>query len=134
MREKDVMNSAAILDTLERASEACADPAPLVYGRLFAAYPHLESLFVMDRDGGVRGSMLETCLNIILGLLEGSETSRFLISAGRMQHEGYGVPAGEFDVMFAAMRDTFRELSGPGWTPEAETAWDALLSEIATIK
>jgi hemoglobin-like flavoprotein len=128
------MNSAAILDTLERASEACADPAPLIYKRLFAAHPHLESLFVMDRDGEVRGSMLETCLNIIFGLLEGSETSRFLISAGRMQHEGYGVPEGEFDVMFAAMRDTFRELSGTGWTLEAEAAWADLLSEIAAIK
>lgn len=128
------MNGAAILETLESAGEACADPAPLVYQRLFASHPHLEALFVMDRDGGVRGSMLETCLNIILGLIEGSETSRFLLSAGRMQHDGYGVPAGEFDAMFIAMRDTFRELAGAAWTAEADAAWTDLLGEIAAIE
>ncbi|MFN7165186.1 MAG: globin [Hyphomonas sp.] len=128
------MSAALILDTLERASEKCADPAPLVYARLFAAHPHLESLFVMDRDGGVRGSMLETCLNIILGLLENSPTPRFLISAGRMQHDGYGVPEGEFDAMFIAMRDTFRDLIGADWTPEADTAWTQLLADFASIE
>lgn len=128
------MTADLILDTLERAGEKCADPAPLIYARLFAAHPHLESLFVMDRDGGVRGSMLETCLNIILGLLEGSPTPRFLISAGRMQHEGYGVPAGEFDAMFIAIRDTFRELLGPAWTPAMEAAWTRLLADIASIE
>jgi hemoglobin-like flavoprotein len=122
-----------ILDTLERAGAACADPAPLVYRRLFAAHPHLEALFVMDRDGGVRGQMLQTCLNIVIGLTEDSQTPRFLISAGRVHHDGYGVPEGEFDAMFIALRDTVRDLAGPGWTPEADAAWTALLADIASI-
>lgn len=122
-----------IFETLERAGEKCADPAPLVYARLFASHPHLEALFVMDRDGSVRGSMLQTCLTIILGLLDREETPRFLISAGRMHHEGYGVPAGEFDAMFIAMRDTFRDLIGADWTPAADAAWSDLLEDIAAI-
>jgi hemoglobin-like flavoprotein len=128
-----MLDAELILDTLERTGEKCDDPAPLVYQRLFAAHPHLEALFVMDRDGSVRGSMLQTCLTIILGLLEREDTPRFLISAGRMHHEGYGVPAGEFDAMFVAMRDTFRDLIGADWTPAADAAWSGLLADIAAI-
>ena len=51
------MDAGLILDTLERASERCADPAPLIYRRLFELRPEFRSLFVMDTDGGVRGSM-----------------------------------------------------------------------------
>lgn len=123
-----------IIDTLERAGEKCADPAPLVYRRLFEMHPDLESLFVMDRDGGVRGNMLQTCITCILGLTESSETPRFLISAGRAQHDGYGVPDDQFDAMFIAMRDTFRDLLGPDWSPEADAAWTGLLAEIAAIE
>jgi branched-chain amino acid transport system ATP-binding protein len=62
------MDARLILDTLERASERCADPAPLIYRRLFELRPEFESLFVMDTDGGVRGSMLTTCFNAITGV------------------------------------------------------------------
>jgi hemoglobin-like flavoprotein len=127
-------DAALILDTLERAGERCADPAPLVYRRLFEMHPDLEALFVMDKDGGVRGNMLETCITCILGLVESSDTPRFLISAGRMQHDGYGVPDGQFDAMFVAMRDTFRDLLGADWSPEADAAWSGLLAEIARIE
>lgn len=123
-----------ILDTLERAGEKCADPAPLVYRRLFEVHPHLEHLFVMDRDGGVRGQMLQTCINIVIGLVEKNPTHSFLIAAGRVHHDGYGVPEDQFDAMFHAMRDTFRDLLGAEWTPEADAAWGGLLEDIATIR
>jgi hemoglobin-like flavoprotein len=127
------MDADAILESLERAAEACADPAPLVYQRMFETHPHLETLFVMDHDGAVRGNMLETCINIILGLVENSETPRYLIAAARMHHEGYGVPDGEFDVMFVSMRDTFRDLLGADWTPQTDKAWNGLLADISAI-
>lgn len=128
------MAAETILSTLERAGEKCADPAPLVYRRLFELHPEFEDLFVMDRDGGVRGQMLQTCLNIVIGLAEGSETPRFLISAGRMHHDGYGVPGPDFDAMFVAMRDVFQDLLGAGWTARETDAWDGLLKEIAAIR
>ena len=123
-----------ILDTLERAGEACADPAPLIYRRLFEMHPELEKLFLMDPDGGVRGSMLQTCLSSILGLLDGERTPRFIIAASRMDHASYGVPDDKFDIIFAAIRDTFRDLIGPDWTPAMDRAWSGLLAEIATIQ
>lgn len=119
--------------TFERASEACADPAPLIYARLFELRPDFKPLFDMDTDGGVRGSMLETCFEAILGLVEGSGSQRVIISAARFSHGGYGVEGTEFDVMFASIRDVFRDLLLPDWTPEEEAAWADLLSEIAVI-
>lgn len=127
------MQTDLILDTLERAGEACADPAPLVYRRLFEMKPEYESLFVMDTDGGVRGSMLETCFNAILGVLENDPTQRVMISSARFSHGGYGVSETDLDLMFQAIRDTFRDLLGPDWTPAHDKAWTELLSGIAAI-
>ena len=128
------MDAGLILDTLERASERCADPAPLIYRRLFELRPEFRSLFVMDTDGGVRGSMLTTCFNCILGLIEESATQRVILSSSRFAHDGYGVPAQDFDLMFIAIRDTFCSLLGPDWTPETYAAWTDLLTGIASIE
>ncbi len=122
-----------ILETLERAGEACADPAPLVYRRLFALRPEFEALFVMDSDGGVRGSMLETCFNALLGLQDEGPVQRVIISSSRFSHTAYGLAESDLDLMFGAIRDTVRELNGAHWTPEAAAAWDARLAEIAAI-
>jgi hemoglobin-like flavoprotein len=129
-----MLQTEIILDTLERAGEACADPAPLVYARLFQLRPAFENLFVMDTDGGVRGSMLETCFTAILGLLENSPTQRVIISSSRFAHGGYGVSESDFELMFIAIRDTFRELIGDAWTPAMETAWAGLLAEITSVQ
>ncbi|PKP80603.1 MAG: globin [Alphaproteobacteria bacterium HGW-Alphaproteobacteria-18] len=126
-------NAEIIHATFERAAEACADPAPLIYTRLFELRPDFRPLFDMDTDGGVRGSMLATCFEAILGLVEGAETQRVIISAARFSHGGYGVLDAEFDLMFTAIRDVCRDLLGPGWTAEEEAAWADLLSEIAAI-
>ena len=42
------------------------DPTADVYARLFAAHPELEALFLMDRDGGVRASMMQQALECIV--------------------------------------------------------------------
>lgn len=127
------MEADLILDTLERAGEACADPAPLVYRRLFELKPEYESLFVMDTDGGVRGSMLETCINAILGVLENDPSQRVIISSARFSHGGYGIVEADLDLMFQAIRDTFRDLLGKDWTQERDKAWAELLRGIAAI-
>lgn len=127
------MDAGLILDTLERASERCADPAPLIYRRLFELRPEFRSLFVMDTDGGVRGSMVQTCLEALLGVAEGAGTQRVIISAARFSHGGYGVEEHEFDLMFASIRDVFRDLLGPGWSAREDEAWANLLNKIAAI-
>ena len=122
-----------ILETLERAGEKCPDPAPLIYRRLFELRPEFEALFVMDTDGGVRGSMVETCFNAILGMVEESATQRVIISSSRFAHDGYGLSGAEFELMFVAIRDTMRDLIGPDWSGEMDAAWTDLLADIAAI-
>ena len=122
-----------ILETLEPAGEKCPDPAPLIYRRLFELRPEFEALFVMDTDGGVRGSMVETCFNAILGMVEESATQRVIISSSRFAHDGYGLSGAEFELMFVAIRDTMRDLIGPDWSGEMDAPWTDLLADIAAI-
>ncbi len=128
-----LMSADLIAESLERAAEACADPAPLVYQRLFALRPEFEALFVMDTDGGVRGAMLETCFNALLGLADEAPTQRVIISSSRFSHTAYGLAETDLDLMFGVIRDTVRDLNGAAWTPAHESAWAARLAEIAAI-
>ena len=89
---------------------------------------------VMDVDGGVRGSMLQTSLECLIGVAEGdSEAAHILLAAARSDHDGYGVTEDQVDLLFVAMRDTFRVCLGPDWSPEMETEWAALLEKLSRI-
>ena len=129
-----MINAAIIKSTLETVSERCGDPSAAIFARLYAMDAKFEPLFVMDTDGGVRGSMLETSLNCMIGVAEGqSETPRLLIEAARMIHDGYGLTPAEVDLMFVAMRDVFREIMADDWTGQVDAEWAALLDELAAI-
>ncbi|MCI4644516.1 MAG: globin [Hyphomonadaceae bacterium] len=129
------MNRAEIIHaTLEQVAARVGDPTGRVYARLFELYPEFEDLFVMDVDGGVRGSMLQTSLECVIGVAEGeSEAAHIVLGAARVDHDGYGLSEDQVDLLFVAMRDTFRDILGETWTPETETVWAGLLEELARI-
>ena len=130
-----MINAAIITSTLETVSERCGDPQERIFARLYELDAKFEPLFVMDTDGGVRGSMLQTSLNCMIGVAEGqSETPRLLIEAARMIHDGYGLTEDEVDLMFVAMRDVFREIMAGDWTGQVDAEWTKLLAELATIR
>ncbi|HOY76177.1 MAG TPA: hypothetical protein PLN33_00135 [Hyphomonadaceae bacterium] len=54
-----MVDGKVILETLELVAERHSDPTAAIYQRLFNAHPELEALFLMDRDGGVRASMVQ---------------------------------------------------------------------------
>ena len=129
------MNSAGIIQaTLEQVAERVGDPTERVYAQLFERNPEFEGLFVMDVDGGVRGSMLQTSLECLLGVAEGdSDAARIVLGAARVDHDGYGLSEDQVDLLFVAMRDTFRDVLGQDWTAEMETEWAGLLAKLAQI-
>lgn len=127
-------DAAAILATLETVAERHGDPTALIYRRLFVAHPRLEPLFYMDRDGGVRASMVQQAFECILDYVGPRLTAPQILSASRQHHQGYGVPDDLFDAFFPAMRDAFREIMGEDWTPAMETEWESLLAEFAAIR
>ena len=122
-----------ILGTLEAVADRHGDPTKAIYARLFLAHPELEALFHMDRDGGVRASMVQQAIECILDYVGPRLTSVHIIAAARQHHDGYGVPAQRFDDFFVAMRDVFRDRLGADWTPAMEQEWAALLRAFAAI-
>ena len=127
-------NEAIITGTLELVAERCEDPTPLIYARLFEMHPELEELFVMDTDGGVRGSMVQTSFEYILDFIGENKLAPILIPAERSDHEGYGVANEMFDEFFIAMRDVFAGLIGDDWTGDMACEWDKLLSGIKGVQ
>ena len=116
--------------SLERLSALHGDPTGAVYARLFAQHPDLEALFVLDRDGAVRGNMLANTFEVLLDIAGARRYGLNAVTAERVNHEGMGVPLETFMLYFETMRATASDLLGPEWTPEIEHAWRVVLDEI----
>lgn len=129
-----MVDGAQIVRTLEIVAERRGDPTAEVYALLFGRYPELERLFSMDRDGGVRASMMQQGLECILDYVGDRLVAPQIIASSRIHHDGYNVPADRFDSFFVAIRDTFRDMLGGDWTVAMEREWADLLSEFAAIR
>lgn len=119
--------SAPFLHSLELVAERCADPAPLVYARLFIENPAIEALFIGDKSGIVRGQMLAVALETLLDLAGPGIYAAGMLQSERMNHDGIGVPMGNFDAFFATVMATVREILGVAWTAEMDEAWLGLI-------
>lgn len=124
-------DAALVVESLERVSERCGDPTPLVYARLFAQQPEMEALFIMDTDGQVRGHMLSEALEGIIDFLGARTYSDNLIRSEIVNHEGLGVPPAVFTTFFTVVMETFRDALDTEWTAEMDAAWARLLKALA---
>lgn len=129
-----MVDAGVILASLEAVADRRGDPTPDVYARLFAAHPELEKLFLMDRDGGVRASMMQQAFECIVDYVGDRRVAPQIIASSRIHHDGYSVPADRFDAFFVAIRDALRDIMGSDWSPEMERAWSGLLAEFAAIR
>jgi len=122
--------AALIVESLELAAERGGDLNADVYARLFRERPDLESMFVMDRDGAVRGEMLARVFDAILDFVGARAYAHNLIGAEASNHEGYLVPRAAFARFFAIVAETVRSACGPAWRGEMDDAWDNLLRDL----
>ncbi len=113
----------ALIESLELVASRVADPAPLVYARLFAEHPEVEALFVRDRSGIIRGQMLQVTIETLLDLAGDGAYASGLLQTERVNHQGLGVPADAFDSFYRVLMATFRDIAGVDWTPAMEAAW-----------
>ena len=113
-----------------RAAERCDDLTPLVYRRLFSAHPELEAVFVMDRTGAARGSMLAWVIKALLDFVGERQYGRNLIQAEAVNHVGLGVAPQQFRIFFGTLAQTLQEVLGPDWSAEMDAAWQHLLAEL----
>lgn len=122
--------AAEIEASLELAAERSGDPTPRIYARLFEVHPQMQPYFWRDSDGAIKGEMLARTFEAILDFVGERRYAGHMIGTEMVTHEGYDVPRDVFASFFPIVRDTLREILGAEWTPQFESAWNALLAEI----
>ncbi|MDR3530297.1 MAG: globin [Rhodopila sp.] len=126
-------NDAAIItETLERVAERLGDPTPFVFQRLFIEAPEIESLFVRDADGLVRGQMFQVTIESLLDFLGDRSYGANLIQIERVNHQGLGVDPKVFDTFYVTVMATFKDILGADWTAEMEAAWTRAVGELTS--
>jgi hemoglobin-like flavoprotein len=116
--------------SLEIAAERAGDLTHAIYARLFTYSPGTEPLFIMDRDGAVRGNMLSHAFNTILDFIGERRYAHNFIASEIVTHIAYDVPPDAFASFFTIMREEIRAACGPQWSPEMEDAWQRLLHDL----
>lgn len=116
--------------SLEIVAERVGDLTAAIYERLFAYFPETKPLFVMDRDGAIRGNMLSHAFMTILDFIGERRYAHNFISSEIVTHIGYDVPPEAFASFFTVMRDEIRAACGAEWSPAMEDAWSRLLNEL----
>ena len=127
------MDTQAILDSLDLVAERSEDPAPQVYGRLFARYPETEALFIGDKRGAARGQMLRQAIETLLDYLGPNAFAANFLRAELRNHDDIGVPAEIFPGFYQAMAEAFADIAGEAWTPAMQAAWDELTLRVEQI-
>jgi hemoglobin-like flavoprotein len=122
--------ASAITESLEIAAQRGGDLTSAIYARLFTRFPETEALFVLDRNGAVRGAMLSHAFETIFDFIGERRYAHRFISAEIVTHEGYGVAPDAFAAFFAVVADEIEAACGSAWTPAMNAAWAALLSEL----
>lgn len=119
--------------SFEIAAERCEDLTPLVYRRLFEAYPEARAMFRSEGGEHARGSMLALAIGAILDLA-GKRSGHFrLIETEVSSHDAYGTPREMFVAFFGVIAATLREVLGSEWSEEIDAAWRNLTGEIETL-
>ena len=120
-----------IVASLEIAADRAGDLTASIYTRLFANFPETEPLFIMDRDGAVRGNMLSHAFDTILDFIGERRYAHNFISSEIITHLAYEVPPDAFAAFFTVMRDEIRAACHSQWSPEMEAAWQRLLLDLS---
>jgi len=116
-----------IEQSLQTFADREGDPSALIYGRLFAARPELEVLFVGDRTGAARGEMLSVVFETLMDMASGGESRQHMIASEVVNHDQLGVPAEVFADFFDLVAGTIRDSLGADWTAGMDEAWRELL-------
>ncbi len=122
--------AAEIERSLEIAAARGGDLTGAIYARLFAQFPETEALFVLDRDGQVRGAMLAHVFETIFDFIGERRYAHRFIGAEIVTHDGYGVDPAAFAAFFGIVRYVVEAACGPDWSAAMAEAWRRLLFEL----
>ena len=122
--------TSAIVMSLEKLADLVGDPQEEIYRRLYSQYPDLQSLFVLDTDESVRGSMLQTTLEFVLAFGNTGNVDAGGLTSWRSHHLEYGVEADVFIEFFKLTRDYVEECLGSHWTESMSKEWREFLEKV----
>lgn len=123
----------ALADSLDCVVEKVGNPAPRIYERLFQTHPHLQDLFVLDRDGAVRAEMIRLSFDALLDLEHEGHYARGLISTELTTHGNHGITPAQFAELFDIIRDVVREIVAERWQERHEQAWNRVLARVGDL-
>lgn len=123
-----------IEESLELAAAHGVDLAPLVYARLFIAMPEVEASFCLDRNGAVRGSMLNHALDVVLDLTGDRAYAEAFLRSEAVNHGAtHGIDCEVFVNFYDHLVAVVRELAGPDWTAAMENAWREATEDVRRL-
>ena len=106
--------------------------ATLFYDRLFELQPALRRLFARTDMDQQKKILIQT-LTVVVKSLDRLDQLVPAIEALGRRHAGYGVRAGHYDTVGAALLWTLGQGLGDAFTPELETAWTEAYSTLASV-
>lgn len=106
--------------------------APLFYDRLFQRDPLLRALFT-STDMPAQGEKLAQTLAVVVRGLDHLDQLMPAVQALGRRHATYGVQDAHYDLVGAALLDTFADILGDAFTADARSAWATAYGALATV-
>ncbi|HUS15230.1 MAG TPA: globin family protein [Chloroflexia bacterium] len=105
--------------------------ATLFYDRLFELDPEVRAMFKGDMEE--QKKKLMDMLRVAVANLNRLDTLVPAVEQLGARHERYGVQAGHYATVGAALIWTLEQGLGPAFTPEVREAWVAVYTVLATV-
>ena len=105
--------------------------ADLFYGRLFEIAPEVRGMF--PDDLGEQKKKLMAMLGTVVGALTRLDQLLPAVRALGARHAGYGVEAGHFVPVGAALLWTLEQGLGEDFTPDVKDAWAAVYAVLSSL-
>lgn len=117
-----------VTQALARVAERHGDPAEMVYAELFRRYPDAEALFVLDRNGAVRGSMLANVFAVLMDLEADQRYGLNMLRAEMQTHDNLGVERARFFAFLDIVKASVAGVLSDEWTEADAREWDRLIA------
>ena len=123
---------ALVKETWRKVAPMADTAARMFYDRLFEIDATTRLLFKTTNLAEQRRKLIQALTVVVRGLDHLEALVPALSDFGR-RHAQYGVTAGHYDTVGAALLWTLEQGLGSGWTPEVKAAWSdayALLADV----
>ena len=123
---------ALVKETWHEVAPMAETAARLFYDRLFEIDPTTRPLFKATDLAEQRRKLIQALTMVVQGLDRQEALIPTLAALGR-RHGNYGVAAGHYESVRAALLWTLEQGLGTKWTPEVRAAWSAAYILVADV-